>query len=106
MKIIFNTVGECKSCLSLSNLGMVQLPEEMRPYVRRFDFILGVQASAPYNCGVLAYDNTIYVNFIRNICESPLERHFYEVLRELGLPVTAESNQREEDDDVLRELRR
>ena len=40
-------------CLTLSNLGQVKIPEAMAQYVRRFDFILGVQAAAPYNCGML-----------------------------------------------------
>lgn len=92
MKAIFDTVGERQSCLSLSNLGNIQLPEVMKPYIRRMDFILGVQASAPYNCGVLSYDGTLYINFIRNIRHAELERHFHAVLRDLGLPVTVESN--------------
>lgn len=95
MKAVFDTVGERKSCLSLSNLGQVKLPEQMKPFVERFDFILGVQATAPYNCGVLSYGDTTYVNFIRNIREPDLERHFYRVLRELGLSVTVESNRGE-----------
>ena len=93
MKAIFDSVGEKKSCLTLSNLGAVKLPEAMRPYVRRMDFILGVQAAAPYNCGVLSYDGTVYVNFIRNIRDAELERHFFVVMQEMGLPVTVESNQ-------------
>lgn len=92
MKMVFDTVGERKSCLSLSNLGRVQLPKEMQPYVERVDFILGVQAAAPYNCGMLSYGDTIYLNFIRNTREAQLERHFYAVLQEMGLPVTVESN--------------
>lgn len=92
MKLVFDTVGERKSCLSLSNLGDVQVPAAMAPYVRRFDFILGVQARAPHNCGVLSYDGTLYINLIRNIREPELERHFYQVLRELGLHVRVESN--------------
>ncbi|MBQ4066807.1 MAG: alpha/beta hydrolase fold domain-containing protein [Clostridia bacterium] len=94
MKAVFDTVGECKSCLSLSNLGAVRIPREMEEYVERFDFILGVQASAPYNCGVISYKDTLYINFIRNIKESELERHFFLVLRSLGIPVAVESNQR------------
>lgn len=94
MKAIFDTVGEKKSCLTMSNLGLVQLPECMRPFVRRFDFILGVQAAAPYNCGVISYGDTIYINFIRNIFDAELERHFFLVLREMGLPVTVESNRK------------
>lgn len=94
MKAIFDAVGEKKSCLTLSNLGLVTLPSCMEPYVCRFDFILGVQAAAPYNCGVISYGDTIYVNFIRNIQEPELERHFFRILQDMGIPVTVESNQK------------
>ncbi len=95
MKAVFDSVGEKKSCLTLSNLGQVKVPEEMAGYIRRFDFILGVQAVAPYNCGMLSFGDTVYINFIRNIKEAELERHFFAVLRELGLSVTVESNRNE-----------
>lgn len=92
MKAVFDSVGERKSCLSISNLGLVKLPKEMEPYIERFDFILGVQASAPYNCGVISYGDTTYVNFIRNIRESELEYHFFKALQRRGLSVEVESN--------------
>lgn len=95
MKAVFDSVGEKKSCLSLSNIGQVKVPAAMEPYIRRFDFILGVQAVAPYNCGMLSYGDTIYLNFIRNIRDAELERHFFAVLQELGIPVTVESNRNE-----------
>ncbi len=94
MKAVFDTVGECKSCLCLSNLGVVRLPEIMAPYVARMDFIIGVQAKAPHNCGVLTWNDTVYINCIRSIQEPELELHFYRVLHQLGLPVKVESNQR------------
>ena len=95
MKAVFNSVGERKSCLTLSNLGRVKIPEIMAKYILRFDFILGVQAAAPYNCGMLSFADTLYINFIRNIKEPGLERHFFSVLKEVGLPVTVESNSNE-----------
>ena len=96
MRAVFNSVGEKKSCLSFSNMGQVKVPEIMEDYIQRFDFILGVQATAPYNCGMLSYGDRIYINFIRNIREPALERHFYEILHQYGLSVTVESNQRRE----------
>lgn len=95
MKAVFNAVGERKSSLSMSNLGQVRLPDTMVPYVERMDFILGVQATAPSNCGILSYGDTLYINLIRNIREPDLEYAFYRVLRDLGIPVTVESNQPE-----------
>ena len=92
MKAVFHAVGERKSCLSLSNLGAVKMPREMEPFVQRLDFILGVQSTAPYNCGVVSWGNSLNVNFIRNIREPELEYSFYQVLRSLGIPVTAQSN--------------
>lgn len=92
MKAVFDAVGERKTCLSLSNLGVVKLPDVMVPYVKRLDFILGVQATKPYNCGVVSFGDTIYVNFIRNTREPVLESRFYQVLRDMGIPVLVESN--------------
>ena len=95
MKMIFDSVGERKACLALSNLGKIAIPEEMSAYIQRFDFILGVQAAAPHNCGMLSYGDTLYINFIRNIKEAELERHFHAVLQQLGIPVMVESNENE-----------
>lgn len=95
MKAIFDSVGEKKSCLTLSNVGQVKLPEIMQEYITRFDFILGVQADAPYNCGMLSFGDTIYINFIRNTRDAELERHFFAVLQGFSLPVMVESNRGE-----------
>lgn len=92
MKAVYRSAGEKKSCLSISNLGNVSLPEAMIPYVERFDFIIGMQETSPCNCSVLSYNGTLYINFIRNIKESDLEYRFFKVLQEFSLPVEVESN--------------
>ena len=92
MKAVYNAVGEKKSCLSLSNLGNVTLPEGMEQYVERMDFVLGTQATTSYNCGMLSYKGTLYINFIRKANEPLLERAFYEVMREQGIHIRIESN--------------
>ncbi len=92
MKLIYDTVGERTNCLNVSNMGAVELPEVMRQYVDRFDVILGVQATKPHNCGVVSYNGKLYVNFIRNTVEPSLESRFFDVLKQLGLNATVESN--------------
>lgn len=94
MKAVFDAVGECKSCLCMSNLGLVKLPEVMQQYVTRMDFIIGVPSRTAYNCALLSYGGTIYLNLVRSITEPELEMHFYKVLRELGVHVKVESNER------------
>ncbi|MBQ3015425.1 MAG: alpha/beta hydrolase fold domain-containing protein [Clostridia bacterium] len=95
MKLIFNAVGEKKSCYSFSNLGVVDPPEEFKRYVDRLDFVIGNQASAPYNVAALAYKGKIYLNIIRNISDPILEAEFHKVFRELGIEHVVESNTRE-----------
>jgi hypothetical protein len=94
MKLVFNAVGERKSCFSFSNLGVVRMPSEFSSHVDRMDFVLGCQAAAPYNTSAITYNGKIYLNIIRNISDPVLEREIYKVLRELGVPHTAESNTR------------
>lgn len=94
LKAVFDAVGERKACLSMSNLGQVELPGEMLPYVQRMDFILSAQATAPQNCGILSFGTDLYVNFTRKIREPQLEAHFFRVLRELGLGAEVQTNSR------------
>ena len=96
MKAVFDAIGERASCLTMSNLGAVKIPTEMEGYVDRMDFILGVQAVAPNNCGVISYGNKLCISFIRNTKEPELEREFFTRLRKMGLHVLVESNAREE----------
>ncbi len=94
MKAVFKSVGEKKSCLSLSNLGNVKVPEELKRYIKRFDFILGTQETSPYNCGVISFNDTMAINFIRDTKTAKLEYAFYCVLRELGVKVEVDSNEK------------
>lgn len=95
MGIVYSQRGESKGCINLSNLGRVQLPAPMTPYVRRMEFIIGPQRSYPNNCSVASFGDETYVSIIRNIREPELERRFYSRLVELGVPVLIESNSRE-----------
>ena len=92
MRGVYSRRGESKGCINLSNLGVVRLPAPMRDYVRRMEFIIGTQRSYPNNCSVATLGEETYINMIRNIRESELERRFFSRLVELGVPVAIESN--------------
>lgn len=94
MKIAFSMVGEKKSSITMSNLGAVSVPEQMIPAVSRFDFTLGVQYTGSNNCGILSYKDKLYINMIRNIKESELERLFFSNLVNHGIAVSVESNKK------------
>ncbi|MBQ4258492.1 MAG: hypothetical protein II713_05775 [Clostridia bacterium] len=95
MRLVFDTVGERVSSMSLSNLGQVALPEEMKPYVDRVEFVLGPQSTSPYNVGVTSYGERCFINIVRNTVEPRLEKTFFTNLVKLGFHVSVESNDRE-----------
>ena len=92
MDLVYRSSGERGGSLNISNLSTVSLPEVMRPFVERMEFIIGPQRTYPNNCSVLSYGGRTYINMIRNIRESELERRFFSKLVELGIPVSIESN--------------
>jgi len=94
MRLVYFASGESKGCLNISNMGIVELPEAMTPHVERFDFVIGVQYSYPNNCSVVSWQGKTYINMIRGIRESELERVFFSRLVEEGIPVEIESNRR------------
>lgn len=94
MKLIFNLFGERKSSITISNLGVVDIPDEMKPYVTRFDFILGEQALCTDACSALSYNGKLYISFLRTVRESEVEREFFCFLRSLGIKIKVESNKR------------
>lgn len=96
MRIVYDSVGETKGCLNISNLGAVAVPEAMREYISRIDFIIGVQYTYPNNCSVASFGDTTCISMIRNIEEAELERCFFSKLVALGIPVSVESNDTKE----------
>ncbi len=93
MKLAYEYGGEAKSCTTLSNLGVVKLPDEMYPYIERMDFILGEQSINTCNYSSITIGGKLYITSLRNIKESVLERKFFTKLRKMGVPALIESNQ-------------
>jgi acetyl esterase/lipase/NRPS condensation-like uncharacterized protein len=94
MKVAHYFVSDGKSCLALSNLGAAAIPDEMKKYVDRFDFLLGASPRSIYNCGMISFEGLLCLNFVRSIQESILEQKVYEIFRSLGIQVKVEGNRR------------
>jgi NRPS condensation-like uncharacterized protein len=94
MRAVFDTIGERVASMTLSNLGNVELPEEMTPFVERVEFVLGPQSTGPYNASVTTWDGRTFINIVRNSVEPRLEEIFFTKLVKLGCHVAVESNDR------------
>lgn len=94
MDAVYGSQGESGGSLNISNITNLPMPDILSSYIRRMEFIIGPQRSYPNNCSVLSYGGKTYINMIRNIQESELERRFFSRLVELGIAVEIECNRR------------
>lgn len=94
MSMVYKQVGENQFSSTVSNLGLVKVPEQMKAYINRFDFMLGPALTNPVNCAVVGYGNQLMVTFTRNIRQTDIEREFFRKLIRLDIPVTIESNRK------------
>ena len=82
--------GYCST--TFSNLGQINLPEEMEEFVKDLGFMIGRSRNKPGSCGCISCKDKLYITFTRKIKESEYERLFFTKLVEMGIPVTIESN--------------
>lgn len=92
VKHFYTRVQDCQSSAGLTNLGIIQLSEEMQQHVERFDVLMGQPFSARTNCAIVSYQNILTVNFASGIKETDVERFFFRKLIEDGIHVKIETN--------------
>lgn len=85
-------MGDRYCSSTLSNIGLIKLPEEMEKYVKELGFVIGRARAKPGSCACVSLKNKMYISFSRKIKESELERLFFCKLVEMGIPVEIESN--------------
>ncbi|MBE6552198.1 MAG: hypothetical protein E7665_08705 [Ruminococcaceae bacterium] len=92
LKAAFRYNGNRTSSTTLSNLGVVKLPDEMREHVKRMDFMIGPLLRNPIVCACVTYENTLAFTVVRTIEETDFERNLFTALVKEGLHVKIESN--------------
>ncbi len=83
--LICRIKGDRYCSQTLSNLGNVNMPDAVAPYIEEMDFILGRQRGTSGAASAVGYNGRIFVNFTRNIAEKDFENYFYDQLRDLGV---------------------
>ena len=83
MRIGYRFFGESNSSLTLTNLGLVRLPEELYPYVTDIRCWLTPRVSSPYGCTVLSFNNKLTLNMSRFCPVDELGEIFFRKIQEL-----------------------
>lgn len=92
LRTAYNAFGEKLFTCSLSNLGSICVPESMKEYIERFEFLLGQPVTNLLSSTVCSFGDTMIVSFTKAMYENDIERFFFRFLAEKGIDVTIETN--------------
>lgn len=92
IRMIFNMAGESRVTTAFSNIGVMDMPEEMAAHVDRFDVMLGALRHNSVNCAVCAFGDMLTICFSSTIKEPHVEKEFFTFLVKMGVHVKIESN--------------
>ncbi len=92
VRTFYTKVQDKNSSAGLTNMGALKVPEDMKPYIERFDIYMGQPFSSRTNCAVISFDDILTINFASSIIEADVERYFFRKLIQDGIHVKIESN--------------
>lgn len=90
--LLYKRLGENLCSGTISNLGLVTMPEEMQQYVERLDFIPGPGPINKTGCSVTGFKDKLYISFGRLTRQPELEKIFFTKLVKMGIHITIDSN--------------
>ena len=92
VRLFYTKVQDRNSSAGLTNMGALKVPENMKPFIERFDIYMGQPFSSRTNCAIISFEDTLTINFASSIIESDVERFFFHKLVADGIHVKIESN--------------
>ncbi len=93
LKQAHRILGDDLFTMTLSNMGPVQIPASMKPYIERFDFGLGTSPKIPTNLSVCSFDDVLSAVFSSSIQEKNIEKSFFRFLSEKGIDITIQTSE-------------
>lgn len=94
ISLIYSLAGESRITSTLSNVGILEVPDEMEKHIQRFDVMLGTPRLNKINCAAGTYKDILNICFTSVIKETNVEKAFFTFLVKSGLHVKIESNRR------------
>lgn len=88
----YTKVQDKNSSAGLTNMGVLAVPEDMKPFIERFDIYMGQPFSSRTNCAIISFEDILTINFASSIIEADVERYFFRKLVQDGIHVKIESN--------------
>ena len=91
MKLVYLS-GVKGTTTTLTNVGMLAVKEEYRPYIQRFQVILSPSAGQNMKVTVCSYGDELVVTFGSLLKDTSVQKAFFQSLSQEGLEVAIETN--------------
>lgn len=84
--------GERGQSCALSNLGIVELPEDICPFVERFDVLMSISSLKPLKAAVVSFNGKLTFTFTSALVSADIQQYFFSFLTEEGIETDILSN--------------
>ncbi len=92
-KLISGLVGDLAFTTTLSNIGVVVLPDEYNNYLKDFEFTLNTSSVNRASAGLITFNNVSCLSITKITKDPSFETKMYELLLKDGLKVNVEGSQ-------------
>ncbi|MEM5947801.1 hypothetical protein WKV44_04510 [Spirochaetia bacterium 38H-sp] len=94
---VYESWGDMRATSSLSNMGLIKLPEEIEKYIERFDFYPPPNPTMKVCCTAVAFKDKVNISFGRSIEETTVEKTFFAMLKQYSMNIFVETNYKYEE---------
>ncbi|MEL7648300.1 MAG: hypothetical protein AAGU76_09420 [Sedimentibacter sp.] len=91
---IANSLVDRSYTSTLSNVGKVSVPDDIKPFISSFDIFVSTNKLQACAC---SYENELRISFTSAFVSTEIQRRFFKTLTEMGIPVDIVSNKVDEE---------
>ncbi len=84
---------------TLSNVGAVSMPEDIKPFIHSFDVFVSTDNIQACLC---SFENQLRISFTSAFVSSEIQRRFFKTLTDMGITVVIESNIIDEEGEAIK----
>ncbi len=92
MKLGYKILGSDSNTASFSNLGIVNIPDEMKEFIDRFEFMIACDKATPINLAAISLDDKFVLTFSKSIVEREIIQTMCANFTKDLIDVTIETN--------------
>lgn len=84
--------GKKKKTATLSNFGVLDIPDSMKKHVESVSFAISSNATTPLSLSIISCNGKLCITFTRRITDTQIEKNFASYLTKDGVNLTVTSN--------------